>query len=169
MPISFSESEYLYDLCWKIKPKWILDSGSGFSSFVFRKYQTTSRRDVRVITIDNNQQWLDKTKSFLIDCGLFAGEMYIINRFMKYQNWFTFDLILEDYDYTKRFKRLMYDMSVLNKTGILILDDAQIRETVDMIYKIKKKYFAESSLLKELKDLHGRYPAIIRKTKEASK
>lgn len=162
-PISLKLADYLYDLCKKMKPKYILDSGSGFSSFVFRKYKLLVPEN-RIISIDKSEHWLNKTRQFIRDCGLIPEDTWNWNHFWpEYAYLFEFDLILEDYAFEDRGKLLDYDLKVLRPKGIIIVDDAHKSETIDLIYKASKKYKLQVGYLKNLIDGYGRYPAVMRK------
>ena len=170
-PISLELSHYLYDLCWKIKPGVILDRGTGFSSFVFRKYALASNRaamlppnGVRIYSVDNKEQWLNKTKGFLKYCGLIPDNFYPWARFMELKlNKLKFDLILEDYDFTMRTKTLHTVIDMLARNGYLILDDANNKRYKSTIIKSQRRHnVTVSYLLKETKDRTGRHAALMR-------
>lgn len=164
IPISLELSNYLYDLCKKIRPAYILDSGSGFSSFVFRKYKImTPSSTTRVITIDHSLEWLNKTKNFLRYCGIVPEDCWPTNHYMVYANLFKFDLIFEDYYFRDRGKILTYDVTAVKDDGIIIVDDAHLPHTRSLMwYQVKKNNMA-LSYLKGLKDSFGRYPGVLKK------
>ena len=175
-PISMELSRYLYDLCWKRRPKKILDRGSGFSSFLFRKYafdihscpslmSIDRRRGLDIYTVDNKKEWLDKAKEFVEYCGLKAYNFYIWPEFLK-QNHDErkYDLILEDFYFPVRPKSLPKIIELLAPNGYLILDDAHIISYKDAIYKAEKRFnITVKYLVKETADKSGRFSALIRK------
>ncbi len=60
--ISFELSTFLMILCDVLKPKRILDCGSGFSSFVFRYYMSNVTPEPEVWSVDTSPEWLEKTR-----------------------------------------------------------------------------------------------------------
>ncbi len=72
MALSLELSVFLLLLCDFIKPKNILDFGSGFSSFIFRYYAAhyVNNQSTIIWSLDDSQEWLDKTSEFLIAQGM---------------------------------------------------------------------------------------------------
>ena len=164
MPISLNTARFLYDWCYEHRPRLILDSGSGFSSFVLRKYKLmVPGLNVRVITIDNKESWLDKTRQFLRDCGLGAEDCWSASDFSIYSDLFSFDLIFEDYDINFRNKRLKYDMRHLKNSGHIILDDMHLGRTRSMLGSYVRTDQIQIKDLFYLADKFGRFPAILKK------
>jgi len=58
---------YLYRLCAVVKPTRILDLGSGVSSVVFRLWAARNNRQVEIVSVDTDPEWLAKTRDFIID------------------------------------------------------------------------------------------------------
>ena len=175
-PISLELSRYLYNLCWKVKPNTILDRGSGFSSFLFRKYaflaNTTTafltidkHRALDIYTVDNKKAWLDTTKIFLEYCGLPSTNMYTWSEFLEEGlDKKKYDLILEDYSFPYRPKSLPLVLEMLAPEGYLILDDANLERYDVAIKKAAHKYKLDLiPITKETKDKKGRFAALIRK------
>lgn len=164
-PISLELANYLYDLCWKIKPKMILDKGSGFSSLIFRKYSIVSWRDVKIYTVDNDAHWLKKTKRFLNYCGLTPNNLYLWPQFLEFGpgSKLKFDLILDDYYFPTRTKTLHLTMEMLNGNGYLILDDANNKRLKSAIARAQRRFNIDVNyLLDETRDDKDRYSALIR-------
>ena len=164
-PISLELSNYLYDLCWKIKPKMILEKGSGFSSLVFRKYSLVSWRDVKIYTIDHDAHWLNKTKKFLRYCEVTTNNLYLWPQFLEFglDSKLKFDLILDDYYFPTRTKALHLVIGMLKGGGYLILDDAHNKRLKNTIVRAQRRFNIDVNyLLKETKDEKERYSALIR-------
>jgi predicted O-methyltransferase YrrM len=62
--MSLETATYLYSLCRATKPTRVLDTGSGFSSYVLRRYAREAGH-VTVVSADDDAQWLERTATFL--------------------------------------------------------------------------------------------------------
>lgn len=110
----------LYDV---IKPKMVLDLGSGMSSYALRYFQKNYHEDSCVWSIDSNKEWLNKSKMFVEEFKLnidnFKTWDGIVNDTTK------FDLIFFDIDNNK--KRINYIPTVLDnfvtKNSFVMFDD----------------------------------------------
>lgn len=122
--ISFELSTFLMVLCDILKPKRILDCGSGFSSFVFRLYMSNVSPEPIVWSVDTSPEWLEKTRRFLD-----ANDLPINNlttwRQLCEDDVGTFDLILHDLGktYTIRKNGLEKLITLSSSTGIIVIDD----------------------------------------------
>jgi predicted O-methyltransferase YrrM len=110
----------LYDA---IKPKMVLDLGSGMSSYALRYFKKNHHEDSCVWSIDSDKEWLNKSKMFVEKFGL------NIDNFKTWANinndTTKFDLIFFDIDNNK--KRINYIPTVLNnfvtKNSFIVFDD----------------------------------------------
>lgn len=147
-PISLDLANYLYDLCWKVKPNRILDRGSGFSSFVFRKYATMSARNavagpnyVKIYSVDHDERWLEKSKEFVKYCGLTPRNFFLWEDFLNYNlDAYKYDMILDDYHFPLRVKNLHVVLDMLAVGGYLILDDVHHKNYRNAIIRTCRKY-----------------------------
>lgn len=69
MAISLELATFLQIFCDIMKPKHILDLGSGFSSFVFRRYKATSQIKPIVWSVDDSQERILKNPPLLEEDG----------------------------------------------------------------------------------------------------
>ena len=123
MAISLEAAVFLYILTTKKRPRWILDLGSGFSSFTFRLYSMNTSNEVGIYSVDDDQQWLEKTRSYLTDRGVRSDNLLHWRDFQKL-NVTQFDLIFHDLGYPNvRAESLPFVLSLLDRGGILVLDD----------------------------------------------
>ena len=123
MALSFETSQFLYTMAKLKKAKRILDLGSGFSSYVMRLYARTAESDVTVYSVDDNESWLEKTKTFLSDMQVSQQNVIDWSNFQK-QAPAGFDLILHDLGSIElRGESLPFVINLLNTSGILVLDD----------------------------------------------
>ncbi len=113
---------FLMTMCKKIKPKYILDLGSGFSSYSLRYYIQSNKSDTIIWSVDSNNQWLEKSKEFCkdkVDTSNFFTWDQISNKKQ------IFDIIFIDIDRT--IKRPKYFEPIFNNfTGpntVILVDD----------------------------------------------
>ena len=139
MPISFEVACFLWSLCQATAPKRILDMGSGFSSFVFRRYQSYASLRPEVWSVDESGEWLEKTGDFLRSRNLTDDHLYTWDDFQTLEPG-RFDLISHDLGYmTDRpdiFERLL---ELKNPDGVIIVDDlhnAQYR--TDITHRLQR-------------------------------
>lgn len=150
MAISLETSILLAFLCKNIKPKLLLDTGSGFSSFLLRTMVSNSS-DAKVVSVDHDKYWLEMTKLFLKSKGittnfLYTWEEYISLPFEKY------DLIFHDLGNMENHRKNTLSFllrRVREGQGLLILDD---------MHKIPYSKFVKRYLKKMNCDLYNLKP-----------
>jgi predicted O-methyltransferase YrrM len=141
--------------------KRIVDLGSGFSSYVLRKYMSESV-DVEVWSVDSDKNWLNKTHDFLLKKNLNAEHLCTWDEFVTSING-KFDLIFLDVRPVKRRVdnlKLLYDS--LSKDGVLVIDDVH----KDHLRLPMLRYFNHNpgelvNLKKITIDNLGRYSALV--------
>ena len=141
MAISLELSVFCILICDIIRPKKIVDFGSGYSSYVFRSlisiiggnYQPT------IWSVDDSADWIDKTKTFLDSCNISSDNVIIWDEFIN-QNLGSFDLILYDLGgFEFRKANLKQIIKFCNKNGMIIFDDMHSAEYGRYLNKILKK------------------------------
>lgn len=70
MAVSLETATYLLFLCRTFHALRVADFGSGFTSYVLAKYAAETDEPVTVTSVDDNEEWLGKTKTFLEAHGL---------------------------------------------------------------------------------------------------
>ena len=65
MAISLETAAFLRAWCEQLRPRRILDLGSGYSSFVLRGY-AAKYPDTQVVTVDDHPHWLEITHQYLV-------------------------------------------------------------------------------------------------------
>ncbi len=162
MAISLELASALYTLCVIKKPKAVLDLGSGYSSFVLRYYQKNHATDCKVYSVDDDAQWLEKTKSYLVSKNLSTDHVYTIDNFKNIHN-LSFDLILHDMNFVEiRQRYLEFVFSLLNKNGLVLLDDVHKPEYMKVcIEKNKHQNWPLYSLQETTKDKFNRFSIIV--------
>lgn len=120
MAISLELASFALAFCRLVKPKRILDLGSGFSSFVFRRYAKES--GCEVLSVDDNAQWLEKTRAYLEKEQLATQSLLKWPEISAAQG--EFDLILHDLgNRHTRGDVLPAVYALAAKDGVIILDD----------------------------------------------
>jgi|SRR5581483_5681076 len=114
---------FLGVLCEQLRPRRILDLGSGFSSYAFR---ASSAPTAEIWSIDQSRAWLDRTLDFLRQHG--AGTPHLATwEDMIATAPAPFDLVLQDFA-TLDVRRQMLDRVVdLCRPGsLLVIDDMHV-------------------------------------------
>jgi predicted O-methyltransferase YrrM len=123
MAVSLRSAALLAALCRLSHPRRILDTGSGFSSFVLRRVAPASEPP-QVWSVDDDARWLARTAAFLRRHGLPEG------RLLAWEDFVTsgerdFDLIFHDLGRAERIRLdVLPDVCRrLARRGLLLLDD----------------------------------------------
>ncbi len=124
MAISLELATFLTFICAVTRPQRILDLGSGFSSYVFRKYQAEAGAPVEVLSVDHSPYWLEETNRFLAAQGLSTAHMETLAGF-KATEPRSFDILFYDLGAERR-KWLPGVLSLRRPAGLFVLDDFQI-------------------------------------------
>jgi predicted O-methyltransferase YrrM len=166
MAISLEFSSFLSVFCDLMRPTSIADLGTGFSSFLFRNYAAQSEQDVKVWSVDDSPEWLEKTRGFLAKQGLFDGNMGIWDRFIE-GSYHGFDLILHDLGSMDiRAKTLSRVLNLVRPYGFVLLDDIHITEYAPIAKKaLRESGFKLYSLRHYTKDKFGRFASLATKRK----
>ena len=131
----------------QLKPKRILDLGSGFSSFVFRS------NCAEVVSADKDPTWLERTREFLVKHKLNTDN--VVEGFEGIAG--DFDLILLDYAIEDRVKLFEF---VREHAKVIVLDDMHFK-----LYREEVAKFFKDDLVFDLKeetmDTFGRYSWMI--------
>ncbi|HEY7912861.1 MAG TPA: class I SAM-dependent methyltransferase [Blastocatellia bacterium] len=121
MAISLKAAAVLQVLCERLKPIRILELGSGFSSFVLRRYAALA--NATVCSIDDSSQWLDQTRAFLEREGLSTDEMILWGDF-KEREAARFDFIFHDLGDMSLRQTAFHDvLTMAAGGGVVFLDD----------------------------------------------
>lgn len=147
MAMSLELAAFVYALCVKKGFKTLLDLGSGFSSFVYRLY-ASEHAGVLVLSVDDDAQWLEKTKGYVRQHGLPDASMLTLDQFLK-QPVNQFDCVLHDLNFVE--VRINYVQRVFEATansGVLILDDVH---KPDYLYQVLDMLNEQSISIYDLK------------------
>jgi len=124
MASSLELSIFLLFLCDMVRPKKILDLGSGFSSFLFRLHAMAAPEKPEICSVDDSEEWLVKTAGFLTTHELPATNLMTWDAFSALDRG-PFDFIFYDlgpFEFRKdSLKRVLEKMT--GPHGLVILDD----------------------------------------------
>jgi predicted O-methyltransferase YrrM len=125
MAVSLELAVFLDVLCRLIEPDRILDLGSGFSSFVFRRHPSSTdvRRPSTVWSIDDTPEWLEETRAYLVRQGL-STENVMTWDVLRLRAPAAFDLVLHDLGRMPLRQTVLENVLGLCRIGgFLVLDD----------------------------------------------
>ncbi|MBD3318954.1 hypothetical protein GF342_03515 [Candidatus Woesearchaeota archaeon] len=134
MAISLEAAQFLHLWCQVYKPQRIVDLGSGFSSYVFRHYQQKSKNRVTVVSVDDNQEWLKRTKNFLQQHYLSTEHLILYDKFLAKPK--QFDLWFYDLGSISTRIKEMPKILQWSRDAFLIMDDAhkkRMRKSINML------------------------------------
>ena len=115
--------------------KCIIDAGSGFSSFLMRRYHP----HCEVISIDDNQKWLNKTVKFCERYDLNNGRFVMWNEFQN-DPVNDVDLVLHDMgNRALRKSSAGFMIDRLKENGLIIFDDMNKPDLHDFIIDLLNK------------------------------
>lgn len=164
MAVSLETSRFLYAMSKLKRASRILDLGSGFSSYAFGLYSLNVEPHAHVYSVDDDEKWLNKTRDFLIGRHIPNNHLMDWNSFVKSPPS-TFDLIFHDLgNMNLRTESLPFIISLLDKSGVLILDDMHKKGRYLLegyrtaaIREVKKAGLSLFSARQYTSDRHGRF------------
>lgn len=128
MAVSWETACLLYCLAGTIKPRAILDLGSGFSSYVLRTYAARAKHPCQVTSVDDDPHWLEQTRVYLQRHGLSAERLMLWTDFAAQAPAEHFELVFHDLgNMQTRLTALPVVLHCLHADGVLVLDDMHKR------------------------------------------
>jgi predicted O-methyltransferase YrrM len=160
--LSLELATFLGVLCEIIKPQAILDLGSGFSSFVLRRFAAQSGQGTAVWSIDDHGGWLEKTREFLDANNMPVEHMGTWEAFSQ-GNEQSFDLIFHDLgSMVVRGQSLEKVLAMGRRGSVAVLDDIHDHKYRAHVAKVVGKGGYEQFSLKWCTvDGIGRYSALV--------
>lgn len=150
MAASLQACIFLFKICQDNQFKKLIDLGSGITSFVLRYYQSLYN-DVTVYSVDDNADWLEKTKSFIQHFDLNNDNFVHMINAVKELN---FDLVVYDYGYMDvRKTNLRKAIGLCATTGTIYCDDCH---KVDY-YKYVKRVINDNYIITEVPSTFDTY------------
>lgn len=158
MAISLELASFLLTLCELMKPAFIADFGSGFSSFVFRLYAAQSDSPVDVWSVDDEPAWLDRTRAFLAERNLPTTQLEVWDHFASSLQP-RFDLILNDIGTLAVREHLLPTvLGCVRPGGVIVLDDVHKPQyRIRVRHAVRVRGYEYYSLLHYTQDRYGRF------------
>ena len=165
MAVSYQLSVFILAYCLEYHPKTLLDLGSGFSSFVLRLYQAKIEPSAIVHSIDDDRQWLERTKNYLKQHQLNTENVDHVDDLSASALHDFFDLVLLDLNFIeKRRDYIGYAIQKLKPPGILLIDDVHKVEFLrEVKSSAKKGGHTLYNIKKETFDQFGRFAIALKK------
>lgn len=118
--ISPELTSYFVKLCDELRPTSILDTGTGWSSFLFRKVCP----DAFVLSVDDNESWLAKTIEFCAQQGVSTDNIVMWRDVDLTALSGHFDLVSHDLGGRQTRVATLPDVIKMTRPGgVLVLDD----------------------------------------------
>ena len=162
MAISLESATLLAALCELRRPRRVLDAGSGFSSYVLRRFSSGDRE---IWSIDDNEQWLAMTRTYLKQQGVDDDRLLPWDAFVESDER-EFDLIFHDLGAirTVRSDTLPEVCARLGPDGLILLDDFHKHRYRAHARRILARHgFDVVPLRHHTLDGFGRYAALARR------
>ncbi len=157
MAVSVELSALLLALCRINRWTRLLDMGSGFSSYVFRRY-AKENPGVTVYSVDDDAKWLHRTKMYLNDQRLRLDNLMTLEEFRQHTTS-GFNCVLHDLNLVD--VRIQYVGEVLSRVapgGLIVFDDVHKTEYVlPLMGKLSSQPGVTYSLKAATIDQFGRY------------
>jgi predicted O-methyltransferase YrrM len=127
MAVSFETAVLLRVFCDQLRPRRLLDLGSGFSSYVLRSY-AAENAECCVWSVDDSLRWLDRTREFLQRNGLCSDGLMHWDEFTN-KGEKDFDLIFHDLGSMRIRAETLPAILPLRRAanGVVVLDDVNRR------------------------------------------
>jgi len=124
--VSWPTARALDVLCEELRPRRILDLGSGLSTYVVASWARRSGADVEIVSVDDSPDWLAKTRAFLAAHDLNA-RLIDASELPSLPSE-AFDLAFDDIGRTEERARVIDTIvRVMAPGGVVVLDDMNVR------------------------------------------
>jgi len=124
MAVSLELSAFLMALCRILRPRRVVDLGSGFSSVLLRLYQREAGPAPEVWSVDTSPEWLDMTRRILRWLDMPTDHLVTWEDFVV-QEPSGFDLVVHDLgSILTRRRTLRRVLGLTARGGVVVIDDA---------------------------------------------
>ena len=152
-------SSFLQLWCQTHKPKRVVDLGSGFTSYVLRRYAAAARgTPCEVWSVDDDAAWLGRTRDYLLEMKQDVSHLMVWSEFIKVAPH-DFDLVVHDAGSMQfRADNLGPALDLARSGGLVLLDDVhrfEYRATALELLATRGYRFLS---VRALRDTYGRYP-----------
>jgi predicted O-methyltransferase YrrM len=163
MAISLATAAFLRAYCERMRPRRILDLGSGFSSYVFRSFVAARRQGV-AYSVDSSSSWLDRTRAFLAEHHLSTEDLIHCADDLDGLPPGAFDLVFHDLGLVK-LRSLSLPAAIARvrpDTGVLILDDMHKKAYASSVHQVlRSRPHRYLSLAVYTRDQYGRHCGLV--------
>jgi predicted O-methyltransferase YrrM len=144
-------------LCDSLKPRRILDLGSGFSTYVECRWVQRAQSDTQIVSVDDSPEWLETTRAFLARDG-FSCELIARDDLGSLPEQ-SFDLAFDDMGRIEaRADAIDTLVRVMAPGGVVVLDDMNVRGyRADVRARLDRAGWPLYSLRKQTIDQRGRF------------
>jgi len=161
--LSLESCALLHAMCHVMQPRQVLDLGSGFSSYVLRTYQAESNEAVKVRSIDDSPEWLERTRDYLLEKGLSADDLSTLDD-LDPSDVGAYDLVT--YDMGSMETRRRWLSTVLSYPrpgrGMMIIDDCHFEDfTADVTARVRELGGRSLNLRCLTRDQFGRFAYLV--------
>jgi predicted O-methyltransferase YrrM len=163
MAASLELSAFLQVFCQVGEPAKVADLGSGFSSFVLRRYAATAATPCEVHSVDDHGGWLDKTREYLTAQGVSADNVWLWSDFISTIERGSFDMVLHDMGSMEfRASSLREVLTLTRKGGHVVLDDVHKPEYRRHVHQLLETLGLDFLSLKQITcDDKARYAYLV--------
>jgi predicted O-methyltransferase YrrM len=155
--ISLETAALIEWACDRNDPVTVCDLGSGFTSYVLRKYAVG--RGVVCMSVDTSPKWIAKTETFLKSHDLDTTNVIFWDKWRVRSD--LYDLIVVDLEYGElRNDAIRSAPSRLNPGGVVIFDDSQNSDHLAAMLQAASDHGLTLDVLGNLEDDLGRFPAV---------
>jgi predicted O-methyltransferase YrrM len=161
MAASLELAAFIYSFCQIKGCKKLLDIGSGFSSFICRRFASETPA-VETFTVDDDEAWLKKTNQYLEKHHLNTDNLFTMDQFLS-NDLSGFDFILHDLNFVEvRINHLETIMKLIKRDGFVILDDVHKPDYLfAALVKLRKNTVNIFSLQSITTDRFGRFSLMV--------
>ena len=122
--LSLETGSLFYVICEEVKPAKVIDTGSGFSSYVVRLWQQKNMPSAEVWSVDDSASWLERSKTFCAEKSVGLDNFDVWESFEKAHPEPEFDVVLYDLGSMKmRVNTFPRALKLCKPGGIVIIDD----------------------------------------------
>jgi predicted O-methyltransferase YrrM len=154
-------STFLQLWCLANKPKRVVDLGSGFTSYVLRRYAKAAAaagQPCEVWSVDDHAEWLGRTREYLAEMGQDGSRVMVWGEFIKAAPH-DFDLVVHDAGSMQfRADNLGAALDLARSGGLVLLDDVHRFDyrahALELLAQRGYKFLS----VRALRDAYGRYP-----------
>ena len=163
MAASVELSAFLQIFCELRQPHKVADLGSGFSSFVLRRYASKAKTPCEVHSVDDHEGWLDKTREYLRGHKLDADNVWLWSEFIAQAEPGSFDMVLHDMGSMEFRAESLREVLTLTRTGgHVVLDDVHKPPYRKHVLKVLSDLGLEHLSLKQITcDNRARYAYLV--------